>query len=167
MGTPVIRIENKHYEKDGDIHRLLAYIAGKGGNKDKEKAVSVHGRGISDDYKKAPKQMINIQKLYGKNQERRCYHMVISFSEEMNDRNIAILAADAVATIIFEEMHYQVFYGVHTSTNHLHIHFAINAVNFRSGKKWHQNKCEIKTFSEQIRIRIKDIGLESLNNGCV
>ncbi len=157
MGTLVIKMENVHYGTDKDIYNLIAYIAGKGKNDGKEKTVSVYGRGISNNYKKAPRQMIKIQKLYGKDQKRRCYHMVVSFDVGVNDRNLVILAADAVASMIFEEMHHQVFYGVHTSTGHLHIHFAINAVNYKSGKKWHQNKCEIKTFCEQVRIRIKDI----------
>ena len=157
MGTYIIKIENDHYERDRDMCNLIAYIAGKGKNAGKEKAVSVRGRGISNHYKKAPEQMIKVQKLYGKDQKRRCYHMVVSFGAEMDDRNSVILAADVIASMIFEEMHYQVFYGIHTSTDHLHIHFAINAVNYKAGKKWHQNHAETEEFKKQIRNRIRNV----------
>lgn len=157
MGTSVVKIENEHYEKDKDMYNLIAYIAGRGKNVGKEKAVSVHGRGISGNHKKAVGQMIKIQKLYRKDQKRRCYHMVVSFDAEVDDRNFVILAADTIASLIFEEMHFQVFYGVHTSTDHMHIHFAINAVNYMSGKKWHQNYAETEEFKKQIRNIIRNV----------
>lgn len=150
MGTPLIKMGNEHYKRDKDIYNLIAYIAGTGKNTEKEKAVSVHGRGISNHYKKAPEQMIKVQKLYGKDQKRRCYHMIVSFDAEEDDCISVILAADAIASMIFEKMHHQVFYGIHTSTDHLHIHFAFNAVNYRSGKKWHQNKLEFEKFKKNI-----------------
>lgn len=150
MDDYIVRMLNEHYEKDGDVRRLIAYVAGKGKNKGTEKVVSVHGRGISNDYKKAPKKMIGIQKLYGKDKGRRCYHMIVSFGTGMDDLNLAVLVADEIAYMIFEEMHYQVFYGIHTSTDHLHIHYVINAVNYKSGKKWHQNKCELARFKKNV-----------------
>lgn len=157
METSIIKIKNKHYERDKDMYNLIAYIAGKGKNAEKEKAVSVRGRGISNNYKRAPEQMIKVQKLYGKDQKRRCYHMVVSFDAEVDDRNFVILAADAIASMIFEEMHFQIFYGIHTSTDYMHIHFAINAVNYKSGKKWHQNYAETEEFKKQIRNKIRNV----------
>ena len=150
MGNPLIKMGNEYYKRDKDIYNLIAYIAGKGKNTEKEKAVSVHGRGISNNYKMAPEQMIKVQKLYGKDQKRRCYHMIVSFDAEVDDYNSVILAADTIASMIFEKMHYQVFYGMHTSTDHLHIHFAFNAVNYKSGKKWHQNKLEFEKFKKNV-----------------
>ena len=50
--------------------------------------------------------------------------------------------ARRMARDIFEQDHCQVIYGVHAPNNaekHLHIHFAINAVNYRTGGKRHEN----------------------------
>ncbi len=152
----VIRILNQ-YSTDKDIKSLFAYIAGRGSNEGTESIISVGGYGISNKYKKAAEQIIKIQKLYGKDNGRRCYQMIISFPHQMSDRNLVILIADAVSDMIFEEMHYQVFYGVHTSTDNLHIHFAINAVNYKSGKKWHQSNAETRKFTEWIRKRVSGI----------
>ena len=152
----VIKILNR-YSTDRDIKSLFAYIAGRGSNERTESIISVGGYGVSNKYKKAAEQIIKIQKLYGKDNGRRCYQIIISFPRQMSDRNLVILIADAVSDMIFEEMHYQVFYGVHTSTDNLHIHFAINAVNYKSGKKWHQNNAETREFINQIQNRIYDI----------
>ncbi len=92
--------------------------------------------------------MINVQKYYGKNSDRRIYHMIISFKDKKN-MNIVIQAADTVAKRIFKE--YQVFYAIHTSTKHLHIHFAFNAVSYIDGRKWHKNKKELADFRHEIR----------------
>lgn len=144
MEQPVITIFNKHYPKDSDILNLLAYIAGNGREKNKQKVAYVGAAGIKRKYEKAAMQIIKTQEAFGKNKKRRIYHMVVSFPEDENNIQLVKQAAKAVATEIFRR--YQVFYGVHTSTENLHIHFAINAVSYIDGKKWHMNKSDFKDF---------------------
>ena len=41
-------------------------------------------------------------------------------------------------------------FGVHTSTENVHIHIALNAVNYKSLKKWHQGRREFNEFKNEI-----------------
>ena len=140
-----------NYKRDTDIRNLLRYIAGNGKNKEKENVLSLRGRGIAKDYSKAVEQMIRIQKLHGKNNKRRCYQIIVSFPEKLNEyKNLIILMANEIAEMIFDEYGFQVYYGIHTSTGNIHIHFAINAVSYRTGKKWHSSKKEFIDFRNRI-----------------
>lgn len=157
MEQLVINMKNEYYPKDRDIQKLLAYIAGKGNNEGKEEVIRMRGRGISSNCQRAAKQIIKMQKAYKKNKARRCYHLIVSFPESMDNRNVVILAAHAIADMIWDEMHFQLFYGIHTSTDNLHIHFGINAVSYLSGRKWHQNSGEFQMFKQRIINIVNDI----------
>lgn len=157
MEKYIVKISEKYPKNDASVKQLLTYIAGEGSNKENENAISVSGHGVSNNYEEASEQMIKIQRLYEKDRGRRGYHMIVSFEKTMTDKNFVRLAADQIARMIFEEMHYQIFYGIHTSTDNLHIHFAFNAVNYKSGKKFHQKIDELKAFTDQVRSRIEDI----------
>ena len=55
---------------------------------------------------------------------------------------------------------HQVVFAIHyESQKHLHIHFAINSINYKTGKKWHtniqQNKIRECTFQNIINSFIK------------
>ena len=52
---------------------------------------------------------------------------------------------------------YQVYYGVHEDEAHLHIHYAINAVSYVDGKKWHKSRKEIEKLEAQMRERAKEV----------
>lgn len=104
--------------------------------------------------------MIRVQKSYkkavkrrGKKASRRIYHYIVSFPPSMDDANCVKLAAKEIAEIFSGQ--YQVYYGVHEDEEHLHIHFAINAISYVDGKKWHKNKREIKEMEIQIREKAK------------
>ena len=148
MEQPVIKILNKYYSKDNDIRNLMAYIAGEGREKDKQKVVYISAAGLKRKYEKAGVQIIKTQKAFGKNQGRRVYHMIVSFPEEVKDLQYVKHSAKAVAAEIFKR--HQVFYGIHASTENLHIHFAINAVSYIDGRKWHMNKTEFEGFREYL-----------------
>lgn len=48
---------------------------------------------------------------------------------------------------------FQVYYGVHKpdkTERHIHVHFAVNTVNFRTGKKRHENKLETKKRQDRL-----------------
>lgn len=148
MGQLAIKIINEHYPKDSDIRNLMAYIAGNGKWNYKEQVTYIGALGIKKNYEKAASQMIKTQKAFGKNKQRRVYHMIVSFSKEIKDIEIVKRTSKIIAAELFKR--YQVFYGIHASTENLHIHFAINAVSYRDGKKWHMNKSEFKRFKEYL-----------------
>ncbi len=151
----VIKFVDEPYGWDEDIRELCRYIAGKSKNK-KVRTRYCCGEGVSINPVKAASQMIRVQKSYkkamrryGKKASRRIYHYVVSFPLSMDDANCVKLAAMEIADIFSDR--YQVYYGVHEDEEHLHIHFAINAVSYVDGKKWHKSKRELEELEDQIR----------------
>lgn len=161
MENIIIKCVRKPYERDEDIRRLLCYIAGECDNK-KEHTRYCCGEGVSPDPEEAAEHMICMQKSYGKaarksgkGANRRLYHYMVSFPPSMDDANCAKLAAMEIAGMFSGQ--YQVYYGVHEDTMCLHIHFAINAVSYVNGKKWHKSRKELKEMEIQIRERAKAV----------
>ena len=155
MEVIIIKYVRKPYERDKDIRRLLCYIAGECDSKE-ERTRYCCGEGVSSKPEKAAEQMIRVQKSYKKavrrNGEKACrriYHYMVSFPPSMDDANCAKLAAMEIAGIFSGQ--YQVYYGIHEDTKYLHIHFAVNAVSYVDGKKWHKSKKELKEMETQMR----------------
>ena len=153
MGSIVVKMNKEYYQADGDIRNLLAYIAGE--SKNKEKTRYYNGRGLPKDYKKATKAISKVQRKYGKANKRRLYQLVVSFPKEIDDANYVKLVAENIANLLFDK--HQIYYGVHEDTDNLHIHFAINAVSYVDGRKWHQNKKEFEEMKKKIRKVAEDI----------
>lgn len=153
--TKFVKLKNEHYCLDDDMERLLKYISGEGSNKKTEKVLKSRGKGISSDAGEAAGQMIAIQKAFGKDDIKRLYHLILSFPDSMRDKEAIRQAAEQVADMFFEN--FQVYYGIHTSTKNWHIHFAVNAVSYRTGKKWHQNKKELAEMKREICEIVFDI----------
>lgn len=145
---PNVKIKNRHCSGDDDIRRLLRYTVGKGSNEGKEKVLFCNGKGVSKDPDEAINQMIQVQKYYNKNNHRRMYHMIVSFPSYIRSEYAIKHWAESIAEMLFER--YQVYYGIHTSTDNWHIHFAFNAVSYMDGKKWHQNKNEMRELKKCI-----------------
>lgn len=159
MEDIVIKFIKEPYERDKDILQLFSYIAGECENK-KERTRYCCGIGVPLEPVKAAKRMISVQKSYkkatkrrGKKANRRIYHYIVSFPLSMDDANCVKLAAMGIAEIFSDQ--YQVYYGIHEDEEHLHIHFAINAVSYVNGKKWHKNKSELQEMEMQIRSKAK------------
>lgn len=155
MEDIVIKLKRAPYEQDKDIPQLLCYIEGECDSK-KERTRYCCGAGVSSKPDEAARQMISLQRLYkktakrhGKKVCRRIYHYMVSFLETIVDANCVKLAAMEIADIFSGR--YQVYYGVHEDKRDLHIHYAINAVSYVDGKKWHKNKREIQEMEAQIR----------------
>lgn len=159
MGKLVVKMLNEHYQKENDLKQLTAYIAGKGENQGKEAVPYIGANGVKREKDEAASQIIKVQKAFHKDSGRRAYHMVVSFPGDMKDTNAAIQTAKAIGDDIFSG--YQVFYGVHTCTDNLHIHFAINAVSYTNGKKWHMGKGEFQEYKKHIQNLTNDVMLKN------
>ena len=139
-------IPNCNYSKDTDIYNLLKYINGHGSQKI-QTSPYLNTNGLSCNYKKAARQIILTQQIYNKHTDkRRLYHMVVSFPVDFSCSNSFIAeVADSIGQDYLQD--YQTYYAVHDSTDNLHIHFAINAVKYKTGKKWHKSKnalCQLR-----------------------
>ena len=148
MGAVIVKMKDEHYETENDMKNLLQYIAAEGSNRQTETLLKSRGKGVSPKPVKAARQMQAVQRIYGKESRRRMYHLVVSFLEGMKKKAAILRAAEEIADLLFEN--YQVFYGIHTSTENWHIHYAVNAVNYNTGKKWHQSKKEFGEMKEKI-----------------
>ena len=147
MEAIVIKTMNESYSKDRDIRNLITYIAGES---KKSKEIRYYGgRGVSKEPQKAAKNIIQIQKHYGKADKRRIFHFVVAFPCDMDDAGLVKIVAENIAHMFSDR--YQIFYGVHEDTENLHIHFAVNTVSFVDGKKFHQSKKEFEDLKRNIR----------------
>ena len=147
MENIVIKMNKEFYSRDGDIEYIMKYIAGL--TEGKEKTRYCGGRGLPRDPQKAKECIVNIQRYYRKKKQRRLYHLMVSFPSTEEDVNYVKMVAENVANKFFEK--HQVYYGIHEDTDNLHIHFAINAVSYVDGKKWHQSNKEFDEMKKDIQ----------------
>ena len=135
-------LPNCNYPKDTDIRNLLKYITGHGAQKS-QTSPYLNTNGLDLNCKKATQQIILTQRIYNKHTDkRRIYHMIVSFPAGLSFSNSFIAeVADSIGQDYLQD--YQTYYAVHDSTDNLHIHFAINAVSYKTGKKWHKSKREL------------------------
>ncbi len=152
----IVKFVKEPYGRDRDILQLFRYIAGECDGKERMRYCC--GEGVSRKPEKAARQMIKIQKFYkkeaqnfGKKAGRRIYHYVVSFPSAVDDANCVKLAAIEIAEIFSGQ--YQVYYGVHEDEANLHIHFAINAVSYADGKKWHKKRRELGELEARMRVK--------------
>lgn len=158
MEKLIIKMVDEHYETDSDIRNVMKYIAGEGKNAYREEVLKKRGKGVSKNASKAAQQMIAVQKSLGKDHGRRLYQMIVSLPKDVHDKKLIKNMAEEIADMLFEK--YQVYYGIHTSKENWHIHFAINAVSHENGKKWHQNKGELA----EMKVRIYDLVRYDIDN---
>ena len=102
MGTVVVKINNEYYETENDMNNLLQYIAAKGNNRDKEILLTKKGKGVSSKPVKAARQMQAVQRHYGKDQQRRMYHLIISFPRKVRGKKAVKNVARDIADMLFE-----------------------------------------------------------------
>lgn len=148
MEKPIVKFVKEKYSKDSDIKKLFRYVTGQGKHK---KAVGYYsGRGVSNDPDKAAEQMISVQKILGKDNKRRIYHMVVSYRCPNSSywMNRVKSAAKKIADELYKK--YQLFYSIHTDTENIHCHVCFSAVSYIDGKKWHKQRTEFKKFCEEI-----------------
>lgn len=141
------------YDSNKAIRNLLNYIVRE---KSSGECVKYWGtRGLLKDIKSAVKTIEIMQKYLKKDFGRRIHHFVISFPAEIKEEQVVYIIAEAIADYLGAE--YQLLYGVHTNTNNLHIHIAMNAVSYRSRLKWHVNAKEFDKWKKQLTKIAEDI----------
>lgn len=146
MGTLAVKMIEAGYPEDKDIRRLTAYVVGEGENKDEEIVLHTGAHGVKKEHIEAADQFIAVQRAVGKDNNRRAYHMSVSFEKDFKNRDVAIQALEAIGQRIFQR--HQVIYGVHGSTDNLHANFAIHAVSYVDGRKWHTSRPEFQKLKE-------------------
>lgn len=152
-------LPNRYYSEDTDILKLLKYIAGKGAP-NRQTVIYVNTHHLPDGCKKALNQIIDTQKFYNKYKDKkRMYHMVVSFPVSFDcSYQFMEEIADSIAQKCLSD--YETYYAVHLLPDILEIHFAINAVSYKTGKKWNKTSQELKQLQQEISNIINDIQLK-------
>ena len=129
---------------DPDSYRdIVTYIT------NPQKAAFTGGCNVSG-IETAAAEMQQVAKVFGKDCGKRVRHSELSFSE---CETVTPEMANEYAQHIIEHYapEYQIVYAVHTNTNHLHIHFAMNQISFVDGHRYQGKKDDYYRFMAHIR----------------
>lgn len=122
---PVLIMMNKPYNDEEALETVVSYVLRTGYG-------YCGGYGVDMNY--AVQQMQQVKILWGKDHGRRVRHFILSFkkSETIGYEQLMRLGFE----ICKYYSDYQSVYGLHTNTDHLHLHFAVNTVSYKDGKMY-------------------------------
>ena len=130
---PVFKAINKHYNTHEDLWNLINYVIA-----DEHCVEKVYGaQGIvKSQTDNMYQQMINVKKYFRKEEGRQALHYVLSFSKDEEEYIGLQEALEIGYRIAYFFSGWQVLFGVHTNTEHLHIHFVVNNTSYENGKSF-------------------------------
>ena len=99
--------------------------------------------GVNCDIATAREEMILTKKQYGDKKEIVCFHAYQSFKEGEVTPEIACEIGVKLAKRMWGDR-FQVVVATHLNTKCLHNHFVINATSFADGKRYHDNKKNLR-----------------------
>lgn len=148
---------NKHeYQNKTAAQYLIRYITRTRCDEDKSHQFYGYGSYHGYMYQKPVEELINefrdVQKYHKADGCLMCHYVILIpddlFARMNNDYQILSAYASACCNYIFNLGH-QACFGIHVSDSRkLHIHLAINAVNFKTGSKLRQYPTEIYNIIE-------------------
>ena len=119
---PILKIVEESYSNKNAVVNVINYIC---------QGPYIGGLGVNPEC--AALQMSLVKYVWYKTEGRQVRHFIVSFADnESADLDGLIAYGYAIANYYYEKG-FQVVFGVHTNTEHQHIHFAVNTVNFRNG----------------------------------
>lgn len=121
---PRLIILNKPYCDEEALPNVVNYVLGR----------SLCG-GMAVDPEYAVEQMLLVKRLWYKTAGRQVRHFILSFEEyEAVTVNKAMEYAGQVARYYGDR--FQIVYGLHLNTKHVHVHFAFNTVSYVDGRMY-------------------------------
>lgn len=144
------------YKDDNALHDVIAYC----GRADK--ACCVGGIGVYPP--NAVYEMERLARAYGKDQGVRLRHWVLSFSRDELKR----IGKKALPAFIYNVgwyaasyygHQYQIIFAIHMDTENPHIHFVMNTVNYRTGKKYPMDKEDYYRYQQYLRDFLHGYGM--------
>ena len=144
----LLKVPNQSFDSPKEVDYLIRYITRSRENEEKKSdLISYGGRGLEvrHDISIAIRQWKAVQAAYISPKRkfgRYCFHEIYCLTSKVSER-IDAERLDDLAYELSEEYWkegHQVIYGIHKPDRHeerVHIHFAINTVCFRTGRKWH------------------------------
>ena len=121
---PRLTIMNKSYNDDEALPNVINYVLDS----------SLYG-GVSVDPEHAVEQMLLVKQLWHKTAGRQVRHFFLSFADY---EDVTIDEAMEYGYRIAEYYgdRYQIVFGLHLNTQHVHLHFAFNTVSYVDGKMY-------------------------------
>lgn len=130
---PVFKAINKHYNTQDDLWNLVNYVIAD--NHCIDKVYGAQGI-IKSQTDNMYQQMVYVKKYFRKENGRQALHYVLSFSKE-EEHYIGIQEALEIGYKVANYFcGWQVVFGVHTNTGHLHLHFVVNNTSYENGKSF-------------------------------
>lgn len=134
----IIKQVNKKYDTEEELKNVLMYIVREKHSEEEGRVFCWKAFGASRrDITTAVGQFIKVQKIAGKDSQKRIRQFLISLPKYVGNVEETLIVADVVAAYLFKD--YQVIYAVHEKEKRFHIHFAVNPVSYRTHKKWHMS----------------------------
>lgn len=123
------------------LYNILKYVGSQNEKKKDDRVYKTTGINVSDDYKKAFKEMMLTKELHCKLDGRQYRHHIQSFKPGEVDEETAHKMAVEFAEKNFKG--FDVFISTHIDKGHIHNHIIINTVNIDTGMKFRElNKNE-------------------------
>ncbi len=145
-GNRYISARQAYYKNDNAVENVIRYITRTRANETRRNELICYG-GAGVDITASPAEIINqflmVQDFYKINERggRRLIHEVYSFTDEEfnllnNDYALINLIAREISAYFFDQG-YMVVYAIHCEIDkRVHIHFAVNSINYYNGKKF-------------------------------
>ncbi len=105
--------------------------------------------------------MKDTKDYYSKNDGVLAYHGYQSFKEGEVTADIAHEIGVKFAEEMFKD--YEVVVATHQNTSHIHNHFIINSVSFKTGKKYNNNRTNLAKLRQISDLLCEEYGLSSLD----
>ncbi len=145
----------KYHDPDA-LNDIISYIL------QPDKALHGFVGGFGVDPQDITTSMLLVADRWGKTTGIQLHHFILSFSPaELSDPTI--LNEIAKAASIFLAQDYQVVFAVHENKPHLHAHIVINAVSYKTGRKYHGSKAEFYRFVNHINLTLQRYNLPHLH----
>ena len=156
----IVNSSGKYHDADS-TYDLIHYIA--------DPCKTLHGRygglAVSSIPSLAILQMQILRQAWEKEDCVQLRHMILSFDQDElsvdNLEHINLLHQLAVHIASYYSSFYQIFYGIHENTEHLHVHFAMNMLNYQTGIQYTGKKKDLFDFLSHINRILLPFGLSA------
>lgn len=131
---------NKGYKRETDVRNVVAYAVGEHCQCGLFGAQGLLA-GTADSMFLS---IMEEKREFSKDGGRMVLHIIVSFDDCMKEYitpEVALRIGYDICTACFPG--FQVVFGVHDNTEHLHIHFVVNTVSYYTGKKFSRSVSEI------------------------
>ena len=147
----LVRNVNQYYRA---LRRVLTYVL----------RSNLYG-GYGSDPSRAYEQMVFVKEAYHKKSGVQLKHFFITF----HDREMLYVGFEDILQLGFEVGkyfgEYQMVYGIHLDSNHVHLHFVMNTTSFMDGHKYSDGLSKFNALCRYLRERFPRFEVHLFQSG--